>query len=65
LFAGPGGVLTISEGSKTLKLRATDYKSLAVIGAPEFSCAWKTVAVNVNYRPGGKMDGDLVSVEIR
>lgn len=61
----PAAVLTISEGNKTLKLRARDYKSLAVIGAPEFSCAWKTVAVNVNYRPGGNMDGDLVSVEIR
>ena len=60
----PAAVLAISQGSKTIHLRAADYKSVAVIGAEQFSCAWRSVSVNINYRPGGKLDGDLVSIEI-
>ena len=59
----PTALLSISQGGKVLKLRATDYKSVAVIGAPSFSCAWKRIAVNVNYRAGAVL-GDLVSIEI-
>src|SRR5216683_2361449 len=56
----PAAVVTLAEGGKTLKLRAPDYKSLAVIGSAGFSCDWKDMAVNINYKRGGKMDGDLV-----
>jgi hypothetical protein len=42
-----------------------DYKSLLLIGADAFSCAWSDRAVSVNYKPGGMADGDLVSVEVR
>jgi len=61
----PAAVLAISQGSKTLKLRAANYKSVAVIGSDTFSCSWKDLPVNVNYRAGGKLDGDLVSIETR
>jgi tetratricopeptide (TPR) repeat protein len=61
----PVAVVVISGGKKTLKLRAADYNSVAVIGSDKFSCGWKELAVNVNYRAGGKMDGDLVSVEVQ
>jgi tetratricopeptide (TPR) repeat protein len=61
----PAAVLLISEGKKTLKLRAEDYKSVAVLGAEKFSCDWKGISAGVNYRAGGKMDGDLVSVEVQ
>ena len=60
----PAAVLTLSQEGKTIRLRASDYKSVPVIGAAEFSCAWKTVPVNVNYKPGGGLDGDLVSIEL-
>ena len=60
----PAAVLSVSRGGKVLKFRAANYKSLAVIGAPDFSCSWKGIAVNLNYRAGGKLEGDLVSVEI-
>lgn len=60
----PSAILTVSAGAKVLKLRTEDYKSMMLIGADEFSCAWKSVAVAVNYRAGGKADGDLVSVEL-
>ena len=61
----PSAVLAISQGNKVLKLRAADYKSVAVIGAGEFSCSWKNIPVNINYRAGGKQDGDLVSIEVQ
>jgi tetratricopeptide (TPR) repeat protein len=60
----PAAVLSVLRGGKMLKFRTPDYKSLAVIGAADFSCAWKGIPVNLNYRAGGKADGDLVSIEI-
>jgi tetratricopeptide (TPR) repeat protein len=60
----PSAILTVSAGAKVLKLRAENYKSLTLIGADEFSCDWKSRPVAVNYRAGGKTDGDLVSVEL-
>lgn len=61
----PVAVVVVSEGKKTLKLRAADYNSVAVLGAGKFSCDWKGVNAGVNYRAGGKLDGDLVSVEVQ
>jgi hypothetical protein len=61
----PAAVLTVSSGGKTMKLRTPDYKSLLLIGADSFSCAWSDRSVSVNYKPGGVSDGDLVSVELR
>jgi tetratricopeptide (TPR) repeat protein len=60
----PAAVLAVTQGSKTLKLRTRDYKSAVVIGAPGFSCAWKNLPVNVNFRPRGVLEGDLVSIEV-
>lgn len=60
----PAAVILVSRRGKILKFRTVDYKSLAVIGPTDFSCSWKGIAVNLNYRVGGKMDGDLVSIEI-
>jgi tetratricopeptide (TPR) repeat protein len=61
----PAAVLTVTSGGVVLKLRTADYKSLLLIGADAFSCAWNDRAVSVNYKPGGMSDGDLVSVEVR
>jgi tetratricopeptide (TPR) repeat protein len=61
----PSAILTVSAGTKVLKLRTDNYKSLMLIGADEFSCDWKSRPVAVNYRAGGKADGDLVSVEVQ
>ena len=61
----PAAVITVAEDSKSLKLRTDDYKSLAVIGVGGFSCGWKDIAVSINYKRGGKADGDLVSIEVR
>ena len=62
----PGAILTVASTSgSVLKLRTADYKSLLLIGADEFSCAWKDRNVSVNYKLGGLSDGDLVSLEMR
>jgi hypothetical protein len=48
---------------KTYKLHTMDYKSLLVIGEDHFSCEWRNRTVAVNYRPAGKNEGEVVSVE--
>ena len=60
----PMAILTVSGGAKRMNLRTEDYKSLTLIGADEFSCTWSNRAASVNYRAGGKSDGDLVSLEV-
>ena len=61
----PTAVLTVVSGGIALKLRTADYKSLLLIGADAFSCAWNNRPVSVNYKAGGVSDGDLVSLEVR
>jgi len=61
----PSAILTVSAGTRLLKLRTENYKSLTLIGADDFSCEWRSVPVAVNYRAGGKADGELVSVEVQ
>jgi hypothetical protein len=61
----PAAVLTVAADGATLKLRAEDYKSLLLIGADDFSCAWHDRQVTVNYKPSGSAGGDLVSLEMR
>jgi tetratricopeptide (TPR) repeat protein len=65
----PAAMLTVNVDGLELKLRAADYKSLLLIGADEFSCAWSDRQVTVNYKPGGHIEGqangDVVSLEVR
>ena len=61
----PAAIITMSVGAKRLKLRTDDYKSLLLIGADTFSCAWQDRPVVANYKAGGKADGDLVSLEVQ
>jgi tetratricopeptide (TPR) repeat protein len=60
----PAAVLTVLSGTRTLKLRTEDYKSLTLVGTAEFSCGWRNRAAAVNYKAGGKTNGDLVSLEL-
>jgi tetratricopeptide (TPR) repeat protein len=61
----PAAVLSVFTGTKVLKLRTENYKSLVMLGSEQFSCGWKHRQVGVNYKPGGKSDGDLVSLEVQ
>jgi tetratricopeptide (TPR) repeat protein len=60
----PAAVLTVNTGTKSLRLRTSDYRSLLVMGEDHLSCDWKNRKVAVNYKSGGRADGDLVSVEV-
>jgi Flp pilus assembly protein TadD len=60
----PVAVLTVRKGPKLMKLRTDDYNKLIVMGADSFSCDWRNRKILVNYKPGGKSDGDLVTLEI-
>ena len=61
----PAAVLTVSSDSGTLKLRVSDYKSIVLVGADDFSCEWRDLQVTVNYKPSGGASGDVVSLEVR
>lgn len=61
----PSAILIISSETGELKIRATDYRSIVLIGAGEFSCDWRDRQVTVNYKPAGGRDGDLISLEVR
>jgi hypothetical protein len=61
----PVAIVKVANGTKTVKLRTDDYRSLLVIGAGAFSCDWSNQPVTVNYKAGGKSDGDLISLELR
>jgi tetratricopeptide (TPR) repeat protein len=61
----PAAILTVRTNARTMRLRTDNYKSLLLVGADEFSCDWTDRAVVANYKAGGKMDGDLVSVEVQ
>jgi len=62
--AKPSAVLTVASGTRKLKLRTADYTALTLIGADQFSCDWKNMPVTINYKAGGRNDGDLVSLEL-
>jgi len=60
----PAAVLTVSVGGKNLTLHTADYKSLTLVGADQFSCAWSNRSVAANYKATNKVEGDLVSLEL-
>lgn len=62
--SGAAAVVTFSGEGRTLKLRTAHRDSALVIGAPNFSCDWKNIRANVNYRAGAGQQGDLISIEI-
>ncbi|MGH9646607.1 MAG: hypothetical protein ACRD4E_07310, partial [Bryobacteraceae bacterium] len=61
----PEAAITVVSGMTTYTMHASDYKSLVVVGADEFSCEWANRLVSVNYRVTGKHTGEVVSIEVR
>jgi Flp pilus assembly protein TadD len=50
---------------KTVKLVVPDAKKVLLLGADEFSCAWRNQRVAINYHAGGEFDGEVMSVELQ
>ncbi|MBZ5648426.1 MAG: tetratricopeptide repeat protein [Acidobacteriia bacterium] len=61
----PSATLRVLAGARTLTMLTPDTRKLILIGPEEFSCGWTNRKVLVNYKPGGKADGDLVSLEVQ
>jgi tetratricopeptide (TPR) repeat protein len=61
----PAAILTISSGSKTLKLTVPDKTQMILIGEDHFSCSWSNKKVAVNYRPGDSGENSVISLEIQ
>ena len=61
----PAATIRIVAGMKTYQFHSSDFKSMLVIGADQFSCDWKNRVVAINYRPAGKNQGEVVSIEVQ
>ena len=61
----PTAIITVSSGSKSLKVHVSDSDHLVLIGADKFSCEWRDKKVAVNYRDRDDGDGDAVSLEMQ
>jgi hypothetical protein len=62
----PAATLNLNADGKQLRLSAPDAKQVIVIGSDEnFSCDWRNRRVLVNYKAGGRTDGELLTVELK
>jgi len=61
----PSAVLTLSSGSKTIKLKIADRSHVILIGADQFSCSWTKKKAAVNYRQSEAGDTSVMSLEIQ
>jgi tetratricopeptide (TPR) repeat protein len=63
--AAPHAVITVVSGSESVRVHIQDSARLVLIGADNFSCAWRNMKVAVNYRDRDDGDGDAVSLEMQ
>jgi Flp pilus assembly protein TadD len=63
--SGEGALLTITAGGKTWKMHTAHRSNLIVIGADDFSCAWKNRKVAINYHQTGDSSGEMMSLELQ
>lgn len=63
--ADPSAILTVSSGSKTVKLKIADKHHVILIGSDEFSCAWTDKKAAVNYRQSDAGETNVMSLELQ
>jgi len=63
--ADPSAILTVSSGSKTVKLKIVDKRHVVLIGTDEFSCAWTNKKVAVNYRQSEAGETNVMALELQ
>ena len=63
--ATPQAVLTVTSGTRSIRMHVLDRAHVILIGADEFSCDWKNKAVAVNYRERADGEADVVSLELQ
>ncbi|MCI0353333.1 MAG: tetratricopeptide repeat protein [Acidobacteriales bacterium] len=50
---------------KTFKLVVANAKKVVLVGVEEFACDWRNQRVAINYRAGGELDGEVMSLELQ
>lgn len=60
----PAAVLTIASAGRTYRLHVADRNSVVLINSGKFSCDWKNVSADLNYRDSGNLEGDVISLEL-
>lgn len=63
--ADPSAILTVSSGSKTVKLKIADKQHVILIGTDQFSCAWTNKKAAVNYRQSEAGETNVISLELQ
>lgn len=63
--AEPTAILTLSSGSKSVKLKIADKQHVILIGSDQFSCAWKNKKAAVNYRQDESGNTKVMSLELQ
>lgn len=63
--AEPAAVLNVLINGRMMKMRTANYRQLILLGADSFSCQWQNKRVLLNYKAGGKADGDIVILELK
>ncbi len=61
----PAALLTVTSGSKAVRLKIVDKAHVILMGADQFSCEWKNKKIAVNYRESDSGDTNVISLEIQ
>jgi tetratricopeptide (TPR) repeat protein len=56
-------MLIVSSGGRTWRIHVGDRNAAVLIGVGQFDCGWHDIAVSINYRRSGELQGELVSLE--
>jgi tetratricopeptide (TPR) repeat protein len=62
---GSQALLTVTTGAKSVQLQIRDKAHVILLGADEFSCAWKDKNVAINYRESANGNGEVMSLELQ
>jgi hypothetical protein len=56
--------LRVSSAGRPWSMRVADRRNVLLVNRQEFSCTWKNLRTNINYKSSGPQSGDVVSIEI-
>jgi Tfp pilus assembly protein PilF len=57
-------LLHVNANGRPWTFKAPNYANTVLIGPDRFDCGWHNVNASINYKPSGKQQGDLVTLEI-
>lgn len=63
--AAAGATVTLRTSAGDWRMHVADRGALLLMGTESFDCGWRNIEVSVNYKLRGKLEGDLVSLEVK